>query len=344
MEPKLLDYQHIFDAVLPPEWALIGRCRSGSGVDGGCFVLAHAEIGVALVDLLPNQTRDAEAQLRRLLNAVDFSASCRGYLPVIHCAVGEDEIGQLRQVIEDCFAYDSVLTIADRGRWVGVLRRTLQAGVTWESLGWQAPKQRTGRAATMLAWPTARLRRTGLAVLGVASVFGLGFTSGLLWPAAPDPVQLQHSQEFGVVASTTGFAPVAPTADSHRRFAGLSGPVAIFDDAASSAPDGIAPAPMPTLPAGTAPTEPKVVAAGAGLSAGSAVQADTDGPDVGDAGLAQAPSEVRNVALSQPARTRARPPLPIDRRCSEAVFRYQQGALLTSQEMAHVRQGCASWR
>ena len=106
-QPKLLDFQHIFDAALTPEWALIGRCRVGSGAaGGGCFVLAHPEMGVALVDLLPGRTRNAEAQLRRLLNAVDFSAKCRGYLPIIHCEVGPDEIGQLRRIIDECFSYD----------------------------------------------------------------------------------------------------------------------------------------------------------------------------------------------------------------------------------------------
>ncbi|RYJ01887.1 MAG: hypothetical protein EON47_09295 [Acetobacteraceae bacterium] len=70
------------------------------------------------------------------------------------------------------------------------------------------------------------------------------------------------------------------------------------------------------------------------------------GREEAPAEAAEAPtaSDTRTAALLPGVRRASRQPLPIDRRCSEALFRFQQGASLSSQDMAHVRQGCASWR
>ncbi|MFC7692811.1 hypothetical protein ACFQY5_27825 [Paeniroseomonas aquatica] len=200
MPPKLLDYQPVFDAALPPEWELIGRSRGSlcghaepadglrDPFQGGCFVLAHPAAGVALVDLLPDRTPNAEALFRRLLNAVDFSARCRGYLPVIHVAVGPDELPTLLGRIEDGFGYDSVLTIADRGQWVGELWRILQSGITWEALG-RPPSGRTPAILPVKGerWALpARLARASLLAGGLFGLFGLGFAAALLLPPPPE--------------------------------------------------------------------------------------------------------------------------------------------------------------
>lgn len=312
MQPKLLDFQPAFESVLPPEWVLIGRCRAGEArgaAGGGCFVLAHAEIGVALVDLLPMRTPQAEAQLRRLLNAVDFSAQCRGYLPIIQCEITPEEFGGLRARIEEAFAYDSVLTIADRGRWIGVLRRTLQAGVTWEALDGPLPEPRPGRV--WLAPPAAaRVLRAGLFGCGVLGVFGLGFITALLLPAAPVAAVPGGSSGFGVVASLA-----SPPADP--------------------AP-AIVPAAEEPLPV----EDPPLVAA---LPAAAPAVPESRAVELAEP-AAPPPSEAHPLSVAASARRTTRVPLPIDRRCSEAVFRFQQGASLTAQEMAHVRQGCASLR
>jgi hypothetical protein len=307
MPPKLLDFQPAFEAVLPPDWALIGRCRAGEAsqaahgtTGGGCFVLAHAEIGVALVDLLPIRTPQAEAHLRRLLNAVDFSSHCRGYLPVIQCEVTREELGGLRARIEDAFAYDQVLTIADRGRWVGVLRRTLQASVTWEALDGPLPEPApAGAWRPRMAPPAARLLRAGLLGCGALGLFGLGFITALLMPAEPVASRPGQGTGFGVVAEVE-----SPPPDPAPRQAAVEPPPTAV--AAAILP-AAAPEPRPAELAEAAPPAP----------------------------------EAHPVAA---ARRPARLPLPIDRRCSEAVFRFQQGASLTAQEMAHVRQGCASLR
>ncbi len=316
MPPKLLDFQPAFEAVLPSDWVLIGRCRAGEAgnaargtTGGGCFVLAHAEIGVALVDLLPMRTPQAEAHLRRLLNAVDFSSQCRGYLPVVQCEVTPEELGDLRARIEDAFAYDQVLTIADRGRWVGALRRTLQASVTWEGLDGPLPEpHRPGRAwRPWMTLPAARVLRAGLVGCGVLGIFSLGFVTALLMPAEPAPSLPGGSAGFGVVA-----------------------------EAATLPPE---PAPPPVM-AAPAPAEPRPMEL--------AEPAATAPPEARPMDLAEpaapAPPEAPPLAVTASARHPVRMPLPIDRRCSDAVFRFQQGASLTAAEMAHVRRGCASMR
>jgi hypothetical protein len=315
MPPKLLDFQPAFEAVLPPGWVLIGRCRAGESRGparepvGGCFVLAHAEVGLALVDLLPGRTPQAEAQLRRLLNAVDFSAQCRGYLPVIQCEVTPEELGSLHDRLEDAFSYDQVLTIADRGRWVAVLRRILQASVTWEALDGPLAEGAPARAwRPGLVPPAARLVRAGLLGCGLLGIFGLGFVTALLMPQAPVAALPSPASGVGVVAE----AAILPPAQAAAR---------------QPMPDQIVAEPSPPPVVFAAPVPP---------AATPAVLAEP----------APAPAEVPPVAVAATGAGRApvRMPLPIDRRCSDAVFRFQQGASLTAQEMAHVRQGCASLR
>ena len=330
MPPKLLDYQPVFDAALPPEWELIGRSRGSlcghaepadglrDPFQGGCFVLAHPAAGVALVDLLPDRTPNAEALFRRLLNAVDFSARCRGYLPVIHVAVGPDELPTLLGRIEDGFGYDSVLTIADRGQWVGELWRILQSGITWEALG-RPPSGRTPAILPVKGerWALpARLARASLLAGGLFGLFGLGFAAALLLPPPPEaPPQ----------PAPTGLSALAAVAPAREAMlTPLSAPLVTPMPAAAD-----------SLPAPVLQPLPAVAAAAPQASADEIV-VDPSEP------MPQA--ETRTAALVPGARRTGRTPLPIDRRCSEALFRFQQGGSLSSQEMTHVRQGCASWR
>ncbi|MBL6081440.1 hypothetical protein JMJ56_25950 [Belnapia sp. T18] len=320
MQPKLLDFQPAFEAALPPDWVLIGRCRAGEvrgaapgTVGGGCFVLAHAEIGVALVDLLPMRTPQAEAHLRRLLNAVDFSAQCRGYLPVIQCEVTPQELGSLHARIEDAFTYDQVLTIADRGRWVGVLRRILQASVTWEALDGLLPEPGPDRRAwrPRMLPPAARVLRAGMVGCGVLGIFGLGFVTALLMPQEPVAALPSPGTGFGVVAEAA-------------RVVEEPGPLEVATPALPEPRTVALAEPRPVI---LAEPRPVALAEPVPLPAPGAL-----------------PPETPPVAVAATARHPVRVPLPIDRRCSDAVFRFQQGASLTAQEMAHVRQGCASLR
>jgi hypothetical protein len=310
MPPKLLDFQPAFEAVLPPDWVLIGRCRAGEAshvAGGGCFVLAHAEIGVALVDLLPMRTPQAEAHLRRLLNAVDFSFQCRGYLPIIQVEVTAEELGGLRARIEDAFAYDQVLTIADRGRWLGVLRRTLQASVTWEALDGPLPEPSllVRRWRPWMTLPVARMVRAGLVGCGVLGIFSLGFVTALLMPAEPAPAPPGFG--FGLVAEA-------------------------------------APLPLEPAPAPVAAEPPPMLVPAPMLAAAPARAAESRAVDLAEPAGPPPPPDAPPLTVAATTRHPVRTPLPIDRRCSDAVFRFQQGASLTDAEMAHVRRGCASMR
>lgn len=311
--PKLLDYWPVFDAALSPDWQLLGRCRDGGGApEGGCFVVAHPEVGVALVDLLPDHTPNAEALFRRLLNAVDFSARCRGYLPVVHCAVGPDELPALRGRIEEAFGYDSILTIADRGQWVSELWRVLQTGITWEALGRPPTGHNVGAATTettasrflprgRLVRPLAGMARAGLLACGLLGLFGLGFAAALLLPPPEAPPQPPPT-------GTIALAEAPPVLTS------------------------LPPRPLPPVAQAEVPIE----------TAPPVLPGREDTP--ADAAEAPPTGDTRTAALLPGVRRASRQPLPIDRRCSEALFRFQQGASLSSQDMAHVRQGCASWR
>ncbi|RYJ01357.1 MAG: hypothetical protein EON47_11050, partial [Acetobacteraceae bacterium] len=55
-------------SALPDGWRLIGRCRFGTGL--------------ALVDVAPDATPNAEARLRRALSAANFWQAFPGTLPV----------------------------------------------------------------------------------------------------------------------------------------------------------------------------------------------------------------------------------------------------------------------
>jgi hypothetical protein len=50
------------------------------------------------------------------------------------------------------------------------------------------------------------------------------------------------------------------------------------------------------------------------------------------------------MRAAAPARPRAARPPAIDRACSLALFRFQQGLALSAAEQAHVHNGCATRR
>lgn len=379
-EPALLedeDAERLFAEVLPDGWTLIGRCRTGmaqAGDQGGCYVLAHAEVGVALVDLAPGTTPDAELRLRRMLNLVDFGAECRGYLPIVHCRVGAAEVGGLGRDLDAAFSCEPRLGIGRRTPWVAALRRVFRSGAAWEAIGQARPilPGRPGEGSAGRPRPGA-LVRGGLRTLALGATFMLGLGAGILWypPASSD----DRSQEM----ATTGMPPMVPGAGvlgagpALPADRPLGGPV-LREDAAARAALGVpasAPLPPVSFPTGPLPPEslrqeplPAVAAPvplpeppGPGLTGiGGPVDTGVSGRNGAVPGLQIASGAGLAGALSQPVATeaatgtaapaarRVREPLPIDRRCSEAVFRYQQGATLTQGEMSYVRRGCASWR
>lgn len=368
----LEDVERLFATALPADWALIGRCRTGTGaVDdhGGCFVLAHGTVGVALVDLAPCTTPDAELRLRRMLNLVDFPATYRGYLPVVYCRIGAGAIAELGHSLDAAFAYEPRLGIRQRTTWVAALRRVLRASGTWEAFGRPLPicsgpdenerSLRPGRSP---------MPRGLLAAMALLATFGVGVASGLLWTPAADPSRHSAGLAGGLEAvpmapkSASPIAapvPTAPVGTSNS----LAGPgtQVVPTLAPRGVPSGEMPpegvpmrgaplgeVPLAAPPAFDLPALPPSIVPSSLLSAsirGSGTPAEVD-RGAGSTGVMPQPQPVTSEAVGagMPLPRRAREPLLIDRRCSDAVFRYQQGGSLSSDEMVYVRRGCASWR
>ncbi len=80
------------------------------------------------------------------------------------------------------------------------------------------------------------------------------------------------------------------------------------------------------------------------LAAAPARAAESRAVDLAEPAGPPPPPDAPPLTVAATTRHPVRTPLPIDRRCSDAVFRFQQGASLTDAEMAHVRRGCASMR
>ncbi len=358
-EPRHEDIERLFATALPADWALIGRCRTGTGAAddlGGCFVLAHAAVGVALVDLAPCTTPDAELRLRRLLNLVDFPAGNRGYLPIVHCRIGADATGGLGRHLDAAFAYEPRLSIRQRTTWVAALRRVLRSSGTWEAIGRPLPIFSGQDEDEPSLRPKRRLApRSLLAVLALLATFGVGVASGLLWvpPAGP----ARHSAEAGGGPGTVPRPPMASPPSSMASPMTVAPPAAAPEPAASPAGDAgrlagqgsqASPSLVPETPRLLEPPSLPVLAPtllSASVRGGSVSAATEADPGAGLTGAVPQPvaSEAAAAAGVPPPR-RAREPLPIDRRCSDAVFRYQQGGSLSQDEMVYVRRGCASWR
>jgi hypothetical protein len=92
-----------------------------------------------------------------------------------------------------------------------------------------------------------------------------------------------------------------------------------------------APAPEPVQ---DKPSPPPAVAdaSGSGADAGEPLQ------------MASSSLPLPPLAPKAPVQKVAKPPDRIDRACTQAVFRFQQGLALTPAEQAHVRNGCATRR
>jgi len=201
--------RHPFSA-LPAGWAVIGRCRFGTGGPGphatGCYALAHPEVGVALIDVAPDATPNAEARLRRALTAAEFWPDFPGSLPVVHERVEGTALRSLAWVLQRGFAALPALTVPGGTAWIEGVQRAMAADPAWEPPGQPKtapdppPLAATGDAeaeaeAEPAAAPrssrSARPRRWGrLAALPLAfaATFAVGVVSGFVLLDSPAPV------------------------------------------------------------------------------------------------------------------------------------------------------------
>ncbi len=405
--------RHPFSA-LPAGWAVIGRCRFGTGGPGphatGCYALAHPEVGVALIDVAPDATPNAEARLRRALTAAEFWPDFPGSLPVVHERVDGTALRSLAWVLQRGFAALPALTVPGGTAWIEGVQRAMAADPAWELPGQPKtapdtpPLAATGDteaeaepAAAPRSSRSARPRRWGrLAALPLAfaATFAVGVVSGFVLldspapvpPASPVVAAAPQAPAAITPAPTVAAAPeAAPRAGAAQATAALGAapavpatapPVEASRPAAEAAAPGavpslataaaapkqaapLSPPPQPALPAAEAPSQaaPFDVAAlqqaagpaAAGGSAPSSSPLETrlshGGAAAMGAALPMAPprAPAPPVRVNSPQRS-SRPAPVIDRACSQALFRFQQGERLTAAEQSFVRTGCSTAR
>lgn len=394
---------------LPDGWSVIGRCRFGTGVPGphatGCYALAHPKIGVALIDIVPNATPNAEARLRRALTAVEFWPDFPGTLPVVHNRLDAAALRSLPWVLERWFSALPPLTVPGGSAWIEGVRRAMAVDPAWELPGQPKPMPdtppatardvgdavapRPGRASSRASARPRRWGRLAILPLSFATVFGLGLVSGFLLlespasveqpaPAAeqpqsaavaappeapPKPVEVAAatpapppaaSAEAPKPVTEAAAAPQAEAAASGTASAGGTAPAVPSSSTARPEPapgPAIAEAPSPAVPDDPSAMQ-RVAGLALGAASGAAAQAAppletrvSHAVPLGEAlppapPRAPTPPPVRTVS-SQPS---SRPSPVIDRACSQALFRFQQGARLTAAEQNFIRTGCSTTR
>jgi hypothetical protein len=194
--------RHPFSA-LPLGWAVIGRCRFGTGGPGaqptGCYALAHPEVGVALLDIAPHATPNAEARLRRALTAAEFWPDYPGTLPVLHDRLEATALRSLPWVLEQGFAALPDLTVPGGTAWMEGVRRAMAADPAWELPGQPKAMPAAPPAASddldpdTTAAPPRRFRmprwgRFATLPLAFIATFALGLVAGFLLLDSPGPV------------------------------------------------------------------------------------------------------------------------------------------------------------
>jgi hypothetical protein len=380
-------------SALPEGWAVLGRCRSGTGCPGphatGCYALGHPDIGIALIDIAPDATPNAEARLRRAIAGAAGRLEGPGDLPIVHERMEMAALRILPWLLDKWFAAMPAPTHAGGLAWMEGVRTAMAADPAWELPGHPKAAPETAPLATGLgdlAVPAPRSaerprhvgRRAALPA-AFAGVFVLGLASGVLLlqssgPADPGTPAAATAPKVSDAAAASG---VPDAAQGSMALRGDARGIAAGQDtgatpqtsasglpAAGSRPAGdeasaagAAQAPTMAPPAADAPgaappaaaASPEVeLAAGAGngpVPAATSVEPRASYVASGDEGLPLAPPRapappVRVSALQQTAR--AAP--VIDRACSQALFRFQQGERLTATDQNFIRSGCTTAR
>ena len=381
---------------LPDGWSVIGRCRFGTGVPGphatGCYALAHPKIGVALIDIVPNATPNAEARLRRALTAVEFWPDFPGTLPVVHNRLDAAALRSLPWVLERWFSALPALTVPGGSAWIEGVRRAMAADSAWELPGQpkampDAPPAATrdvgevgaprpGRASRRASAPRRSWGRLAALPLAFTTVFGLGLVAGFLLlesPTEQSAAVTEQTQSAAAPAEAPGrTAEVAAATSAPTPAASTEAPRPVTEAATRQAEfaasgtefaGGTAPAapspttrPEPTLgkaaaeaPSPAAPENPAAMQKVAGLAMGAAA-AQAGSPletrvshavPIGE----PLPTAPPRAPTPPPVRVSSSRPAPtIDRACSQALFRFQQGERLTAAEQNFIRTGCSTGR
>ncbi|MBL6459239.1 hypothetical protein JMJ55_28355 [Belnapia sp. T6] len=322
-------------AALPPGWRAIGRCRFGTagpiGPASGCYALAHPLIGVALIDVAPDATPNAEARLRRALAAADFWSIFPGSLPVWHGRIEPGALRNLAGILAEGFNSLPPLTVPGKDRWVNAAQTAIADDQAWEVPG-QPPRPAPSFALPPEEEPEAdaeevvpaprrrRRRRGGLMLAGGLAVLLLLIGGLALLPAAERPQPQTASLAQPAPAATPSPPPALPPIQRVILPVPTTAPI---------------PDPPPKAPEPEAAPEPAATPPSAEPVPTLAVE--EDGPALETPPPAPpAPPPVRRAAVAPKPR--------IDPSCSRALFRFQQGERLSAAEEAYVRSGCATRR
>ena len=354
-------------AALPTGWSVIGRCRQGTAGPAvrptRCHVLANPAVGIALLDLAPDTTPNAEARLRRVLDAAGFRTAFPGMLPVWHGRVEPVELRLLPTLLKAAFTALPPLAVQGGASWVAAVRQALDADPAWEAA--DRPKRAVPPApvpppeafdpppepppAARRAGGAARLLPLGLAfeavfALGLAVGYGL---SGGAGSGGPPPAR------SAVMPATEEATPATPRAPVAAAPAPGGDMAAVDEDATASPPAPDEPAPAAPEPAieGIPPSRlaimddaPAPPAAGPGSATAEAGAAAPAMAPEAVAGLPRLPPPAATPPMPPRRRAAAPPALAYDRSCGDALFRWQQGGILSRAEMAYVREGCPTRR
>ncbi|MDO9711200.1 hypothetical protein [Paracraurococcus lichenis] len=359
-------------SALPEGWVMLGRCRIGTAGPAsyptGCWALAHPTTGIALVDVAPDATPNAESRLRRALGAANFWPAFPGYLPVWHGRIELAAWRSLPGIMAEGFSELPPLTVPGKGAWIAAVRMALAEDPAWDVPG--APR---GTRVAALPAPTdeseeeevvppaaARRPLRGHAALlaGFAATFVLGFASGALLlggreppAAAPPAAPVTLARPAAPPAAAVAIPAVAPL-PAREPSPPVPEPAATMPAAtmpAATMPVATMPvaAPVPPpAPAIAPPAEPVTEAAAVPAAplppppATEAAGADTEGPtETASFALPLPP-----LAPRAPERKVSQAPPRIDRACSDAQYRFQQGLPLTPRDVAYLREGCTTRR
>lgn len=357
-------------AVLPQGWSVIGRCRFGTAVPGptatGCHALAHPEIGIALIDIAPDATPNAESRLRRALSAVDFWSDFPGYLPVWHGRLDGPAIRGLARIVQDRFSTLPPLTVPGGQAWIGAVRQAMVQDAAWEVPGQAerpiAPLPQPQDPEEADEEPRRGWSRT-LLCLGFLGTFGLGLATGLLLMPLPEPVPPSAAPAPPERAASVDPVPAAvpapaePTADPPRVESPAPAPAisaAIAEPAPTpraepvvepdqAEPPPVATAPLPAEPGPEALTTARIQPVTPDSEEASAPAGTASEPELPPAPPPEPPAPAPRRTAEAPVRP-GRAVSGIDRACVLALFRFQQGEALSAAEQLYLRSGCSTRR
>ena len=297
-------------ACLPPGWSLLGRARHGNRAPGdaasGCHLLVHPARGIALLDIAPDATPNAESRLRRALADSGFNRAFPGTLPVWHERLELAQLPRLECLLTRAFDARPPLSLPPGAAWPAAVEAAIAVDPGWTPARpgtpreISAPAPRPPASHDEASAAARRGLRAGMLAAGLCLIFGLGWAAGRFMSFQGEDV------------STPGALQSAVTP-------------------ASAVPPSAA---QPEIRAVTLPSPPEADAREPMDSANRAAPMIEATPP---------PPPPEPIAAPAPRIARARPPA-YDRACSEAQFRWQRGDTLTSAEMAYVRNGCAPAR